>query len=523
MTEFEQRTIDVDVSDLETRGRTIHGFAAVYGVESHDLGGFREVVQRGAFGDVLAQAPDVRCLLNHDPSQVLGRTRSGTLRLADEERGLRFECDLPSSPLGDNVREAVGRGDVDGASFRFSVARDGESWVGDKRTITRVGELMDCSVATFGAYPAASIELRTRSPKEMTPVNSDTGTTPAQPADETATTTTTATAAPSATATTTTHGLTVEQRTARPDGGTVEHRVIEAMRSVPRGETRSLTTADASAGPVDPPELNRFIWDLLRDQAVVLQAGCPVITTDRTSVKWPALISDITAAFFDELDEIDVSDPGFDEFDVTPKAIKALVRGSSEAFEDSDPDLLQIVQQNLVTILSLKLDRALLTGSVTAEPKGFDGMTTVAGTTSLDASGTMNDYDLFIKAIGILAGNHVPGPYVAVGHPWTITYLDLLKRQADNNEQLSRPPSVPPIFTSTQIGDNGDDTSTMLVFAPAQVAVVRRRDVTVEVDRSAEFTTDAVLVRGKLRASSFFPYPQAIVKIENVPAPDPSA
>src|SRR5215204_5985997 len=35
----EQRTIDVDVETLDTRGRTLHGYAAVYNVESEDLGG----------------------------------------------------------------------------------------------------------------------------------------------------------------------------------------------------------------------------------------------------------------------------------------------------------------------------------------------------------------------------------------------------------------------------------------------------------------------------------------------------
>lgn len=154
----EHRTIDVDVQDIDTRGRTLVGYAAVYGAVSHDLGGFTERIAPGAFASVLDS--DVRALLNHDPSQVLGRTRSGTLRLQDEQRGLRFEVDLPESPLGENVREAVRRGDIDGASFRFKVDRD--SWQGDVRTVESVRALEDITVATFAAYPQTSVELRTK-------------------------------------------------------------------------------------------------------------------------------------------------------------------------------------------------------------------------------------------------------------------------------------------------------------------------------------------------------------------------
>jgi HK97 family phage prohead protease len=154
----EQRTIDVDVSSLDTRGKTVVGYAAVYDVLSEDLGGHREKIAPGAFADLVGT--DVRALLNHDPNEVLGRTKSGTLRLFDEQRGLRFELDLPDSPLGQNVREAVRRGDVDGASFRFEVGAD--QWAGDVRTVTKAKALHDITIATFPAYPSASIELRTR-------------------------------------------------------------------------------------------------------------------------------------------------------------------------------------------------------------------------------------------------------------------------------------------------------------------------------------------------------------------------
>src|SRR5207245_981160 len=111
----------------------------------------------------------------------------------------------------------------------------------------------------------------------------------------------------------------------------------------------------------------------------------------------------------------------------------------------------------------------------------------------IDASGTMTNYDAILRGVGLLAGAHIPGPYAVLAHPWTATALSLLKRQADNNEQLARPDGVPPFFLTSQVGRNNTQaTSTMLVYAPAHVPVVRRRDVTVEVDRSQEFSRDAV-------------------------------
>src|SRR5215216_2240939 len=154
----EARTVDVNVDTLDTRGRTVHGYAALYDVLSEDLGGYREQIAVGAFAGVLDA--DVRALLNHNPSEVLGRTKSGTLRLFDEQRGLRFEIDVPDSPLGENVKSAVKRGDLDGASFRFQVGE--EEWTDDLRTVKSVKALHDVTLATYPAYPDSSVELRSR-------------------------------------------------------------------------------------------------------------------------------------------------------------------------------------------------------------------------------------------------------------------------------------------------------------------------------------------------------------------------
>jgi Escherichia/Staphylococcus phage prohead protease len=151
----EQRIVDVDVQDIDTRGKTVVGYAAVYGSEAQ-LDGFTETIKPGAFAGVLSD--DVRALLNHDANIVLGRTKSGTLRLADDQRGLRFELDLPESRK--DLREAIARGDLDGASFRFRIGDD--EWDGDRRTVNKIAALHDITLATYPAYPDTSIELRTR-------------------------------------------------------------------------------------------------------------------------------------------------------------------------------------------------------------------------------------------------------------------------------------------------------------------------------------------------------------------------
>jgi HK97 family phage prohead protease len=168
MSTIEQRTATIAVENVRTEGKTLAGFAALYNAESRDLGGFTETIMPGAFEEVLAGEPDVYLTFNHSPDKILARTTSGTLRLRDEERGLAFEAHLGDGPTAQDVRDMVRRGDVTGASFRFLVSRDGERWQDDRRTLTRIAELIDLSLATTPAYDGPRVELRTRPQEEGT-------------------------------------------------------------------------------------------------------------------------------------------------------------------------------------------------------------------------------------------------------------------------------------------------------------------------------------------------------------------
>src|SRR5260370_950294 len=86
----------------------VSGLAAAYGTVSQDLGGFVETIAPGAFGKVVADPQlDCRMLVNHDPSLILGRTKSGTLKVWADEDGLRFRCKLPDTTTAQNIRGVV--------------------------------------------------------------------------------------------------------------------------------------------------------------------------------------------------------------------------------------------------------------------------------------------------------------------------------------------------------------------------------------------------------------------------------
>jgi HK97 family phage prohead protease len=143
-----------------SKGRKIAGYAALFDTETTIAGAFRERIAPGAFRQAV-QSDDIRALINHNPERVLGRSKSGTLRLEEDAKGLRFEIDPPDTEAARELVTLIERGDVTGASFGFQAR--GEDWDhGTKpplRTITDAA-LFDVSVVTFPAYPDAGVALR---------------------------------------------------------------------------------------------------------------------------------------------------------------------------------------------------------------------------------------------------------------------------------------------------------------------------------------------------------------------------
>lgn len=165
--ELERRLIG-EVPGLEVKenenGRTvIRGYAAVFESESQDLGGFVEIVERGAFDDVMKTNPDVFGKYNHE--RVIGRTSSGTMRLLVDERGLRYEIDPPRAAA--DVVELIERGDVRGSSFAFRSSPKDETWQRDAagrmiRRIKKFSFLGDAGPVDTPAYLATETYVSKR-------------------------------------------------------------------------------------------------------------------------------------------------------------------------------------------------------------------------------------------------------------------------------------------------------------------------------------------------------------------------
>lgn len=151
-------------STLEARaegdGLTLIGYAAVWDSPSEPLP-WIEYVKRGAFSKTLNDRADVRLLIDHE-GVPLARTKSGTLRLMEDDKGLRTEADLdPANPDAARLISALRRGDISQMSFAFRVVKD--SWSKDQQVRElREVQLYDVSVVTFPAYEETLAELRSR-------------------------------------------------------------------------------------------------------------------------------------------------------------------------------------------------------------------------------------------------------------------------------------------------------------------------------------------------------------------------
>ena len=152
----ERRSAEIEV---RARGRRLEGYAALFGVRAR-IGTLEEEIGSGAFTGSLRSGRDVLALVDHDPGRLLARTRSGTLRLSQDSRGLAFDLDVPDTSEGRDVLALAERSDLGGMSFGFTVAQGGESRANGVRRLDAI-HLHEISVVkAHPAYEGTQVQAR---------------------------------------------------------------------------------------------------------------------------------------------------------------------------------------------------------------------------------------------------------------------------------------------------------------------------------------------------------------------------
>lgn len=154
-------------TELKTRSEgenmTIEGYFVVFNSQTELWTGAYEEIAPQALDDTLSN--DIRALINHNTTLVLGRNKAGTLELKTDSRGLWGSIKInPNDTDAVNLYERVKRGDVDQCSFGFNVTSEETDWRDDgtvKWTITGV-DLHEVSVCTFPAYEDTGVAARSK-------------------------------------------------------------------------------------------------------------------------------------------------------------------------------------------------------------------------------------------------------------------------------------------------------------------------------------------------------------------------
>lgn len=154
-------------NEVQVDSRNITGYAVVFESVSEDLG-FRERIMKGAITDDTIKKSDVFCLLNHDSTKVLARSKygEGSLKLEIDERGLKYSFTAPQTDLGNEILEHLERGEIDSSSFAFTVSLDegSEKWYTVEgvqyRDIYVVEALYDVSPVYQPAYQETTVSKR---------------------------------------------------------------------------------------------------------------------------------------------------------------------------------------------------------------------------------------------------------------------------------------------------------------------------------------------------------------------------
>jgi uncharacterized protein len=165
-------------ADEENGKRYIEGYAIVFNQRSkliREWGEtFYEVIEPTAPDNVLRNSGlNVIATVDHSPARMLGRTKSGTLELTKDERGLKYRIQVPDTQLGRDMAALIERGDYYESSFIFSIAEKGYRYDRGEDTpvryISDFASLRDVSIVIDGAYANTEVKMRSQEWENLQP------------------------------------------------------------------------------------------------------------------------------------------------------------------------------------------------------------------------------------------------------------------------------------------------------------------------------------------------------------------
>lgn len=165
----------------DDKKRFIEGYAIIFNQRSKLIKEwgetFFEVIEPTAADEVLRNENlNVIATVDHDRQKMLGRTKSGTLELIKDERGIKYRIQVPNTTLGNDMSELIERGDYFESSFVFTMPEDGyrtdRSEATPVRYISRFANMYDVAIVIDGAYANTAVALRSNEWDEENPVSS---------------------------------------------------------------------------------------------------------------------------------------------------------------------------------------------------------------------------------------------------------------------------------------------------------------------------------------------------------------
>lgn len=172
--EPEQRTIDSSnctyKKEFDGDGNHteyISGIGIIYNSETEIIPGVYELIRPGAFSKSLNRFRELKCFINHDPSQILSTTKSNPpLEITDNEESLNFRSPIPETTYGKDLAINVGMGNISGASFSFMINEGGDKLSmddsGNYHREILSAEIYEIGPVTNPAYQQTTVSLRSR-------------------------------------------------------------------------------------------------------------------------------------------------------------------------------------------------------------------------------------------------------------------------------------------------------------------------------------------------------------------------